>query len=80
MCMKIHPMFEDILDDQVLHPEGIAQNLGVHVSTVRRWCKEGKLPCYNIAGQYLVTGDDFKKFMRKARVRTKAQKELLGDE
>jgi excisionase family DNA binding protein len=75
---KLHPMF-DIPDDVVLHPENIAELLGVSIETVRRWCRESKLPNYSFGGKYIITGDDFKAYMRKARSRTRAQKELLGD-
>ncbi|OIJ13809.1 hypothetical protein BKP35_08500 [Anaerobacillus arseniciselenatis] len=63
----IHAIF-DVPDETVLHPEEIADLLNMHVESVRRWCRNGKLPSYSFGGKYIVVGEDFKAFMKKAKV------------
>lgn len=77
---KLHAAFSDIPDDSVLKCENIAELLGRSKECVRNWCREGKLPSYKFGGQYVVMGSDFKTFMRKAKVRTRVEKELPGNE
>lgn len=77
---SLHSAFNDIPNDSVLKCENIAELLGRTPECVRNWCRKGKLPAYKFGGQYVVMGSDFKSFMQKARVRTKAQQELPGNE
>ncbi|MBD3842780.1 MAG: helix-turn-helix domain-containing protein [Campylobacterales bacterium] len=72
----LHDMF-DVLDDEILHLEDIAQLTKMHVESVRRWCRSGKLPSYNFGNKYIVVGSDFKEFMKKSR--TKARWEHMLD-
>lgn len=62
----IHKTFE-VPDDAVLTPEEIANRLGVHIETVRRWCRAGKLDSYNFGGKYVIVGSEFKAFMERSR-------------
>ncbi|MGR3765258.1 helix-turn-helix domain-containing protein [Rossellomorea sp. NS-SX7] len=75
--IELHPMFATIEDDLVMHPEEIAKMLGMSTESVRRWCRSGKLSSYNFGGKYIIIGDDFKKFMRKSRKLTNAEKAVI---
>jgi excisionase family DNA binding protein len=65
---EIHSMFE-VSDDVVLHVETIAEMVGMTQETVRSWCRSGKLPSYQFGKKYIITGEDFKEFMRMSRVK-----------
>ncbi|WP_143414892.1 helix-turn-helix domain-containing protein [Geobacillus sp. E263] len=69
--------FEQVPDDWVLTPENVADLIGMSVVSVRRWCREGKLPAYRFERKYIITGKDFKEFMKKARNRSKAAKSVF---
>jgi excisionase family DNA binding protein len=62
----IHKIFE-VHDEAVLTPEEIANRIGFHIETVRRWCRDGKLDCYSFGGKYVIVGSDFKSFMHRSR-------------
>jgi excisionase family DNA binding protein len=66
---KIHPVFNNITDEEPLSPEKISEMLGVSKETVRRWCRTGKLPNYNFGGKYIIIGSDFKHFIFKSKSR-----------
>ena len=36
----------DVPDEMILNPEDISKLVGMHVESVRRWCREGKLESY----------------------------------
>lgn len=67
---ELHQLFE-VDDFEVLHVEEIAKITRMHVESVRRWCRSGKLPSYQFGGKFIVTGSDFKEFMRRSRVKPK---------
>ncbi|MBB3868680.1 helix-turn-helix domain-containing protein [Parageobacillus toebii NBRC 107807] len=70
---KLHPMFDNIENNEVLSPEDVANMLKVSNETVRRWCRTGKLPNYSFGGKYVIIGSDFKEFMRNARSRLRGK-------
>ncbi|NLP50236.1 helix-turn-helix domain-containing protein [Bacillus sp. RO1] len=74
-----HPLHSafNVDDDMILKPEEVSEMLGVHVETVRRWCRTGKLDNYNCGGNYIIMGSSFKEFMKRSRTKTKAEKEIL---
>jgi excisionase family DNA binding protein len=73
---QLHSVF-NVDDDMILKPEEIADMLGVHVETVRRWCRTAKLDNYNCGGNYIIMGSSFKEFMKRSRTRTKAEREVM---
>jgi excisionase family DNA binding protein len=73
----LHEIFE-VDDNVVLHIEDIAEMTKMHVESVRRWCRSGKLPCYNFGNKYIVVGSDFKDFMRMAKVKPRWEQMLHG--
>jgi len=36
--------------DQLLTARQLSRRLGVHILTVRKWTREGKLPCLQVGG------------------------------
>jgi excisionase family DNA binding protein len=75
---KLDPKFETIPDEWTLTPEQIADLTGMSVISVRRWCRHGKLPAYQFARKYVITGIAFKEFMSHSRVRTRQAKEAFS--
>jgi excisionase family DNA binding protein len=75
---ELNEEFESIPDKATLHPSTIAKLVGVHVETVRRWVRSGKLPAYTFGGKHVIKGKDFKAFMKLSRVLTQDQKKVLG--
>lgn len=65
----LHPVFQNITDDEPLSPEVISEMLGVSKETVRRWCRTGKLPNYNFGGKYVILGSDFKNYVIQSKTR-----------
>ncbi len=65
--IKIHEIFE-LPDEEILNPEDIAVLVGMHVESVRRWCRQGKLPSYCFGNKYIIVGEDFKIFMKRSKV------------
>jgi excisionase family DNA binding protein len=49
--------------------QDIAERLQVSEQTVRRWIKTGQLPAIELGGQYRVSPDDFREFLKKHRKR-----------
>jgi excisionase family DNA binding protein len=66
----LHDIFE-VPDSAILHPEDIADMTKMHVESVRRWCRSGKLSSYQFGGKYIIVGSDFKDFMRMSKVKTR---------
>jgi hypothetical protein len=56
-------IFEMIDDDMILTPGVISEMIDVHVESVRRWCRQGKLTVISPVGCYRITGYDFKEFI-----------------
>lgn len=65
--IQIHEIFE-VNDDEILHAEDIAKLVNMHVESVRRWCRTGKLTSYNFGNKYIIVGVDFKHFMKRAKI------------
>jgi excisionase family DNA binding protein len=49
------PTFED----EFLTTKQIADALKKNLSTIQRWCREGKIPAARIEGTYIVRRQDF---------------------
>jgi cytochrome b subunit of formate dehydrogenase len=81
MCLTksivIHKIFE-VADDAVLHAEDIARITNMHVESVRRWCRSGKLTSYNFGNKYIVVGSDFKNFMKLSKVQSRWEQMMNG--
>jgi excisionase family DNA binding protein len=45
----------------------IAEVLGVHVGTVRRWTDEGRLPCIRLGSQRRISYEALKSFVQQNR-------------
>lgn len=73
---EIHPIF-NVPDEAILQAEEIAELLGFHVESVRRWCRQGKLHSYSFGNKYIIVGEDFKEFIKQAKTKPKWEKELL---
>lgn len=56
------PLLKSIDDDLLLTPSNIANLIGVHEETVRRWCRKGYVKCISPFGRYKIQGADFKAF------------------
>jgi excisionase family DNA binding protein len=72
--VDLSPLF-NIPDDVVMHIEDIAELTGMHQESVRRWCRDGKMASYCFGNRYIVTGHDFKDFMKASRVKPKWTRE-----
>lgn len=73
----LHKLF-DVPDNTILNPEDISKLLNMHVESVRRWCRQGKLVSYSFGNKYIITGSDFKKFMRNSKVKLRWE-QLLNE-
>lgn len=73
--IRIHQMF-NVNDDEVLHAEDVAKMVHMHVESVRRWCRTGKLPSYNFGNRFIIVGADFKEFMRTAKTKPRWEQML----
>lgn len=69
--------FEAIPDDWVLTPHDVAILIGMSAISVRRWCKEGRIPSYQFQRKYVITGKDFKDFLNVSKVRSKSVQRFL---
>jgi len=47
--------------------EQIAEELQIHIETVRTWVRDKKLPAYKVGRVYRVKRDDFEKFLAERR-------------
>ena len=56
------PLLKSIDDDLLLTPKNIANLIGIHEETVRRWCRKGYLKSISPFGRYKIQGKDFKAF------------------
>jgi hypothetical protein len=73
--LELHEIF-NVEDDAVLHVEDIADMTKMHVESVRRWCRSGKLLSYNFGNKYIVVGSDFKEFMIRSKVKPRWEQML----
>jgi excisionase family DNA binding protein len=55
-----------------LSPQDVADALGVHPATVRRWIQSGKLKAIQPGGPYKIREEDFEEFLRAFEVDPKA--------
>ena len=77
MVNNIHEIF-NVPDEKILHPEDIAAMVNMHVESVRRWCRQGKLASYSFGNKYIIIGSDFKQFMRNSKVKLRWE-QLLNE-
>ena len=52
--------------------EQIAEELQIHIETVRTWVRDKKLPAYKVGRVYRVKRDDFEKFLAERRTTDEA--------
>jgi excisionase family DNA binding protein len=52
-------------------PQAIADRMGCHPATVRRWIQSGKLRAIQPGGEYRIREEDFEAFLRDFEVRPK---------
>lgn len=50
--------------EEFLTVEEVAKALKLHPYTVRRLCREGKIPCFRFGGQWRFRADDMEKWSR----------------
>lgn len=48
-----------------LTPEEVAATLRVHISTVRRWIRDGRLPAYRVGRQYRIPQIAYQEFLKQ---------------
>lgn len=75
---KLSEEFLNIPDSATLRPSFIADTLNVHIETVRRWLRSGKLKSYSFGGKYVIKGSDFKEFLLHSMPLTKVQKDAIS--
>lgn len=66
LLAEINPYFKAIPDEAVFSPEQVAQILNKSAETIRRWCRQQKLPSY-CQGAYVILGNDLKQFLIQSR-------------
>ncbi|MBU4477609.1 MAG: helix-turn-helix domain-containing protein [Candidatus Omnitrophica bacterium] len=49
----------------------VAEALKIHPYTVRRLCREGKLPCFKIGGQWRFSKSEIQEWIDKGRKKLK---------
>ncbi|WP_043929818.1 helix-turn-helix domain-containing protein [Bacillus sp. EB01] len=75
---KLTDEFLNIPDGATLRPSFVAEVLNVHIETVRRWLRSGKLKSYSFGGKYAIKGSDFKEFLLHSMPLTKAQRDAIS--
>ncbi|USK30836.1 helix-turn-helix domain-containing protein [Bacillus sp. CMF21] len=73
----LHPLFNSIDDEGVFTPEEVAELIGRHPESVRKWCRDGKLDSYRFGGKYSILGSDLKRYMKNCKRQPSAIKGLL---
>jgi excisionase family DNA binding protein len=53
--------------------ELIAEELQIHIETVRNWVRDKKLPAYKVGRVYQVKRDDFERFLAERRTTEETQ-------
>lgn len=51
--------------------EEVAEALKIHPYTVRRLCREGKMPCFKVGGQWRFSKSEIQEWINKGRKRLK---------
>lgn len=77
MEKDLHDLF-NVDNNQILQPEDVAALVRMHVESVRRWCRQGKLTSYSFGNKYIITGSDFKEFMRNSKTKSRWEQMLDG--
>ena len=54
-----------LMQNQFVTLERVAQDLAVHIGTVRRWVRDGKIPASKVGRKYLVTVKAFEELIAK---------------
>lgn len=62
-------------DEEPLTVEEIAQQLRVHVETVRNWIRSGELDAIDLGGKYRIYRTDLNKFLERRRTGKKKRKD-----
>lgn len=60
--MDLPEYYYSIKDDQMLESEEISEAIGVHLETVRRWFRDGKLQSEKY-GRIYISGFELKKYL-----------------
>ena len=47
--------------------DDVAEALKLHPYTVRRLCREGKIPCFKVGGQWRLRKDEMEKWSCKSK-------------
>ncbi len=55
----------------IMNTEEVAEAIGVHVATVRRWLNSGELPGANTPAGWRITKDDIEAWLAKYRRKEK---------
>ena len=58
-------------DDDFLTTKQIAKALDKSLSTVQRWCREGKVPASRIEGTYIIRRTDFDRWFESKSMLSK---------
>ncbi len=53
----------------LLSAEEVAEHFGVTMTTVYRWCKEGRIPCLKIGKHWRVRREELVRFLEEAEGR-----------
>lgn len=66
---------------EILTLEEVAKILNLKVSTIRKYCRHGELPCIKIGRSYRVEKKDLENFLldRKKYTKSKDYKDIWGD-
>lgn len=52
------------MDEKFFSPQEIAEMLGVHLQTVRKWYQSGALECYRV-GRVRISESQLERFLKK---------------
>ncbi len=66
---------------EILTLDEVAEMLNLRVSTIRKYCREGKIPCIKIGKSYRIDKKDLIKFLnrRKQETKSKLYKDIWED-
>jgi len=56
-----------IVMERLMTPEEVAEALQMHVETVKRLLRQGKLPGFKVAGQWRISPSELKTFLEEQR-------------
>lgn len=57
-------MYKNINDEAVLSVIDVGRLVGKSSSTASKWCQAGDLKSYKFGGKYVISGADFKDFVK----------------